>query len=63
MSPDPLQLFDRLEPPLAWSARADLDADPVAARILERVVADDCNVISLQAARRRRRGVAVVVAG
>lgn len=66
MSADPVQLLDRLSPPDGWSDRTDLDADPVAAAILERVLSDDgSNVVSLDAARRRRRrgiGGAIVVA-
>lgn len=63
MSADPVELLDRLAPPEGWSERTDLDADPVAADILQRVF--DGNVVSLDAARRRRRrgiGGAVVVA-
>lgn len=69
MSADPVQLLDRLSPPPGWSERTDLDADPVAAQILDEVFAGDRNVISLDAARRRRRGiggafvVAALVAG
>ena len=64
MSGDPLRIFDELEPPAGWSEPTDLDADPVAAAILDRVFADTSNVISLDAARRRRRGIAgaIVVA-
>jgi len=64
VSADPVQLFDRLAPPPNWSARTDVDTDPVAARILDQVFADTGNVVSLDAARRRRRtlGGAIVVA-
>ena len=40
MSADPVQLLDRLAPPEGWSEPTDLDTDPVAAAILERVFAD-----------------------
>ncbi len=64
MSADPLRIFDALEPPAGWGDPTDLDADPVAATILERVFTDTSNVVSLDAARRRRRGIAgaIVVA-
>lgn len=64
MSADPIALLDRLSPPPGWSERTDLDADPVAAQILDQVFAGDRNVISLDDARRRRRGIggAIVVA-
>ena len=63
MSADPVQLLDRLSPPDGWNERTDLDADPVAAEILERVfAAEDTPVVSLDAERRRRRrGIGVVV--
>lgn len=65
MNVDPIELLDILEPPAGWSERTDLEADPVAAAILERVLADDgSNVVDFMAARRRRRGIggAIVVA-
>ncbi len=64
MNVDPIEMFDRLEPPEGWSEPTDIDNDPVAAQILERVFAEGGNVISLDAARRRRRAIggAVVVA-
>ncbi len=67
---DPVELLDRLAPPAGWDQPTDLDADPVAAQLLERVFAGDAEVVSLDAERRRRRRgvagavvVAAVVAG
>ena len=66
MSADPVQLLDRLSPPDGWAEPTDVETDPVAAQILERVFADEgTNVVSIDAARRRRRrgiGGAIVVA-
>jgi len=59
MNADPVHVLERLGPPPGWSERTDIDADPVAARILDRVLTDSGNVLSLDAARRRSIGSAI----